>query len=179
VALLNTVIAENAATDSGPDLGGSYLSSGFNLIGSSQGATGLSINDFQDVPADLGVLQDNGGFTLTCVPLQGSLAIGYGTGAGAPSTDQRGVPRPQNGAVDIGAVQAVTGAPINLGPFTRNASGFSFTVIFDATNSYRVLGSTNLTAWVVATNFPSGGVGRVVDVTATNLDRRFYRAQVQ
>jgi hypothetical protein len=170
------MVAGNAATDSSPDLRGSYVSSGFNLIGSSQGATGLSINDFQDVPANLGPLQDNGGNSLTCVPLQGSLAIGYGTIAGAPSTDQRGVPRPRTGAVDMGAVQTVTGAPLNVGPYTLNASGFSFTVIFDATNSYRVRGSTNLTAWVDVTNYPNGGVGHLLDSSATNFNRRFYRA---
>jgi hypothetical protein len=176
VNLMNTIVAGNSAEVTRPDLYGAFASTGFNLIGSSQGATGLSINDFQDVPANIGTLQDNGGSTLTCVPLQGSLAIGYGTSAGAPSTDQRGVPRPRIGAVDMGAVQTVTGAPINVGPYTLNASGFSFTMIFDATNSYRVRGSTNLTTWVEVTNFPNGGVRHFLDPSATNFNRRFYRA---
>jgi hypothetical protein len=191
VTLLNTILAGNVATNdprfasdftvagnpnTGPDIQGTVVSTGFNLIGSSQGATGLSINDFQDVAADLGPLQDNGGSTLTCVPLQGSLAIGYGTSAGAPSADQRGVPRPRTGAVDMGAVQTVTGAPVNVGPYTRNASGFSFTVILDATNSYRVRGSTNLITWVDVTNFPNGGVRHFLDPSATKITRRFYRA---
>ncbi|MGA2660506.1 MAG: choice-of-anchor Q domain-containing protein [Verrucomicrobiota bacterium] len=179
VSLLNTIIAGNSATNGSPDLYGAFVSTGLNLIGNNQGAAGLSINDFQDVPADLGPLQDKGGFTLTCVPLQGSLAIGYGTRAGAPSTDQRGVPRPQTQAVDIGAVQTATGSPLSLGPFTLSASGFCFTVIFDATNSYRVLGSTNLTTWVQATNLPNGGVGHVLDASATDLNRRFYGAEKQ
>jgi hypothetical protein len=174
--LVNTVIAANTANSSSPDLYGAFTSAGFNLIGSSQGTTGLNINDFQNEPANLGPLQDNGGGTLTSVPLQGSLAIGYGTSAGAPSTDQRGVPRLRKGAVDMGAVQTVTGAPLNVGPYTLNASGFSFTVILDATNSYRVRGSTNLTTWVDVTNFPNGGVRHFLDPSATNFTRRFYRA---
>jgi len=174
--VVNTIIAGNAANSSSPDLCGAFISSGFNLIGNSQGATDLSINDFQNEAANLGSLQDNGGFTLTCVPLQGSLAIGYGTSAGAPRTDQRGVPRPRNGVVDMGAVQTVTGAPVNVGPYTLNASGFSFTVILDATNSYRVRGSTNLTTWVDVTNSPNGSVRHFLDPSATNFTRRFYRA---
>jgi hypothetical protein len=105
--LVNTIIAGNAANTSSPDLYGAFISSGFNLIGNNQGATGLSINDFQNVPADLGPLQDNGGPTLTCALLQGSLAIGEGTSIGAPPTDQRGIARPP-GKCDIGAFQLVT-----------------------------------------------------------------------
>ncbi len=107
VALLNTIIAGNSVSSNSPDLYGAFISTGFNLIGNNQGATGLSINDYQDVPADLGPLQDNGGPTLTCALLQGSLAIGGGTSVGAPSTDQRGVPRPP-GDCDIGAFQLIT-----------------------------------------------------------------------
>ena len=76
----------------------------------------------------------------------------------------------------MGAVQTVTGAPLNVGPYTLNASGFSFMVIYDATNSYRVRGSTNLTTWVDVTNFPNGGVRHFLDPSATNFNRRFYRA---
>lgn len=106
-SLLNTIIAGNTAHDSSPDLLGSFLSSGFNLIGNSQGATGLNINDFQNVSANLGPLQNNGGPTLTHALLQGSLAIGGGTSVGAPRTDQRGILRPVD-HVDIGAFQLVT-----------------------------------------------------------------------
>ena len=107
VFLLNTIIASNSAPYTNLDLSGAFVSDGFNFIGNNQGATGLSINDYQNVPADLGPLQDNGGPTLTCALLQGSLAIGSGTSVGAPATDQRGVPRPP-GHCDIGAFQLVT-----------------------------------------------------------------------
>jgi hypothetical protein len=174
VTLVNTVIAANAATDTSPDLLGSFTSSGFNLIGDNQGATGLSINDFQNVPANLGPLQDNGGPTLTCVPQQGSLAIGNGTSTGAPPTDQRGVPRPA-GSCDIGAVQVVATAPYLSAPVLLGASGFAFEAIFDATNAYLVQASTNLFTWVDVTNYSSGGLQHLLDASATNFNRRFYR----
>jgi hypothetical protein len=107
VSLLNTLIAGNTSADSSPDLAGAFVSAGFNLIGNNQGATGLSINDYQNEPANLGPLQDNGGSTFTCALLQGSLAIGGGTANGAPAVDQRGIPRPAD-HVDIGAFQLVT-----------------------------------------------------------------------
>jgi len=104
--LLNTIIAGNMATTSSPDLLGlNFSSSGFNLIGNSQGAAGLSINDYQNVSAGLGPLQDNSGPTWTHALLPGSLAIDGGNNIGAPSADQRGVTRPQGSAVDIGAVE--------------------------------------------------------------------------
>ncbi len=174
--LLNTIVERNSASDNSPDLSGSFLSSGYNLIGNNQGATGLTIFDFQNVAANLGPLQDNGGPTLTCLPLQGSLAIGNGTSAGAPRTDQRGVPRPQGAAVDIGAVQTVTAAPLYIGPSMSSAFGFSVSIIFDSTNAYRVQGATNLTGWTNLTNYVSGGSQHFLDASATNFNRRFYRA---
>lgn len=51
----------------------------------------------------LGALKRNGGQTDTLSPLRGSPAIGQGGNCG--ETDQRGVPRPQAGRCDIGAVE--------------------------------------------------------------------------
>jgi hypothetical protein len=154
---------------------GNFVSSGYNLIGNNQGATNLSILDFQNVSANLGTLRNNGGSTLTCAPLPGSYAIGYGTSTGAPKTDQRGVPRPQGGAFDIGAVQVVTGSPYVTGAAMVRGSGFSLNTIFDATNSYRIQASTNLTTWVNLITNSSGGAQLFFDTAATNLNRRFYR----
>ncbi len=53
----------------------------------------------------LGPLAGNGGPTRTCALLQGSSAIDAGKAAGAPSTDQRGVSRPQGSGYDIGAFE--------------------------------------------------------------------------
>lgn len=175
VNLWNTVIANNITADSSPDLIGIFSSSGFNLIGNNQGATNLSILDFQNVPANLGPLQDNGGLTLTCAPLQGSPAIGNGASAGAPGADQRGVPRPQGVALDIGAVEAVTDSPLVTGGAMLQGSGFQLTTILDTTSSYRIQGSVNLTNWTDLTNYVGGGSHRFLDAAATNLNQRFYR----
>lgn len=59
----------------------------------------------------LGPLANNGGPTLTHLPGLLSPAIDAGTGAGAPATDQRGIPRPQGSAVDMGAVEVQPALP--------------------------------------------------------------------
>jgi hypothetical protein len=152
VMLADTITANNVAQNTSPDLWGNFSTAGVNLIGNNQGATNLSILDFQNVAANLGPLQDNGGGTLTCAPLQGSLAIGNGASAGAPEADQRGVPRPQGVASDIGAVEAVTGSPLLTGGAMVRGSGFQLTTILDTTSSYRVQGSAALTNWTDLTN---------------------------
>ncbi|MGH3054507.1 MAG: choice-of-anchor Q domain-containing protein, partial [Gaiellaceae bacterium] len=59
----------------------------------------------------LGPLADNGGFTKTHLPGPGSAAIGNGTNAGCPSTDQRGVPRPQGLFCEVGSVETGPAPP--------------------------------------------------------------------
>jgi predicted outer membrane repeat protein len=53
----------------------------------------------------LGPLDDNGGPTLTMALLPGSPVIDAGNDANCPSTDQRGILRPQGAHCDIGAVE--------------------------------------------------------------------------
>jgi hypothetical protein len=57
----------------------------------------------------LGVLTNNGGFTQTMLPGTGSAAIDAGLchadNSTVPADDQRGLPRPQGAACDIGAVE--------------------------------------------------------------------------
>lgn len=57
-------------------------------------------------------LADNGGPTMTCALLSGSPAIDAGTETGAPTTDQRGVTRPQGSGVDMGAFEFEPDAPL-------------------------------------------------------------------
>ena len=78
----------------------------------------------------LGTFGANGGPTRTAPLLPGSPAIGTGTVAGAPSTDQRGFPRPAGGPIDIGAfqIQIPTGVPDSFStpfgqPLTVPAAG--------------------------------------------------------
>lgn len=51
-------------------------------------------------------LGNNGGSTQTLALLPGSPAMNAGNNATCPTTDQRGVARPQGGVCDIGAFEA-------------------------------------------------------------------------
>ena len=87
--LTNAIVAGNSF---GLDIGGVSRSGTNNLIGGN--------------PL-LATLGNYGGPTQTMALLPGSPAINAGTsGAGIPTTDQRGVSRPQDAPVDIGAFQS-------------------------------------------------------------------------
>src|SRR5207249_4332769 len=66
-----------------------------------------SMGDVVNANPMLGPLRDNGGVNHvpTRALLPGSPALDAGNTAAAPSTDERGVSRPQNGIADIGAVE--------------------------------------------------------------------------
>ena len=107
--ILNTIVANNVTPTNLPDIAGNFLSLGFNLIGNTNGGTGFgSTGDLLGVNLLLGPLADNGGPTFTMALLPGSPAIDAGTSVGAPSTDQRGVTRPQGSNVDIGAYEFIS-----------------------------------------------------------------------
>jgi len=94
--------------------GEGFLSSlGYNL--DSQNTCGFTkLGDLTSVDPLLQPLQDNGGSTPTHALLPGSPAVDAGDGHACPSTDQRGVPRPQGRACDIGAYELVGGPAANL-----------------------------------------------------------------
>jgi PKD repeat protein len=116
--LLNTIVANNSAAGSGPDVSGNFASLGHNLIGISDGSSGFGASGdllgsgASPMNAGLGPLQNNGGPTPTCALLSGSPAIDAGNDAvlSAPydlTTDQRGFPRKSGSHVDIGAYEYV------------------------------------------------------------------------
>src|SRR6185369_9787104 len=135
VKFLNTIIAQNLSGN-GPDLLGSFVSLGHNLLGniaSSSGFTPGTNNPNGDLVGIalviLGPLQNNGGPTQTRAVLPGSPAIDAGDNcvvlAGGClttplATDQRGISRQVNSTVDIGAfesreftISATSGTPQN------------------------------------------------------------------
>jgi predicted outer membrane repeat protein len=108
-----TILSGNEAPE-GPDAFGTFDSRGYNLIGDTSGATGFGATDLTNTGAGLDPdgLQDNGGPTKTFALTQSSPALdAVEEGCPPPSTDQRGVSRPQNGdgegeaLCDIGAYE--------------------------------------------------------------------------
>jgi predicted outer membrane repeat protein len=113
----NTLVA-GAPSGAGTLFGGSKLTSlGHNLSSDKSGTFLTAAGDLTNITnPKLGPLQDNGGPTFTFALLPGSPAIDAGDdslGGLTPSTDQRGVLRPQDGGsglgahVDIGAFEFV------------------------------------------------------------------------
>jgi hypothetical protein len=103
----NTILAGNYAPSGTDDLDGYLTSSGYNLIGNTNGGHGFDPTDLLNVDPRLGPLQDNGGPTPTMALLPGSPAINAGDNTNAPMWDQRGAPfrRIVHGTIDIGAFE--------------------------------------------------------------------------
>src|SRR5205823_3608833 len=107
VLIHNTIVAGNQAGTAGPDVSGSLISQGHNLIGSTGGGGGFASTDLLNVAQPLlGSLQDNGGPTQTMALLPGSPAIDAGDNQGHLNFDQRGFDRLVDVAVDIGAFES-------------------------------------------------------------------------
>ena len=118
----NTILANNMAP-TGPDIFGSLTTSGYNLIGNSDGGTGFDDTDLLNVEPLLGPLQYNGGTTQTMALLPGSPAIDAGDNTDAPDWDQRGpgYPRitPDDPMIDIGAFEVQQDGGGRPGRFAR------------------------------------------------------------
>jgi hypothetical protein len=137
VTLYDTIVAGNAGavgptgSPLGPnDVDGAFNSLGYNLIGQANSSSSGFVSTDQvgtttnPIDPKLGALANNGGPTLTMALLTGSPAIAAGSSANAPATDQRGDVRPQQSAIDIGAVEvrAPSAHPISLLPKTLPAA---------------------------------------------------------
>ena len=92
IDVANSIVAGNSASGANPPeiniAAGTFISSGYNLIGDTPGDaanTGTPISyhplDLLDAPPDLGPLQINGGTTMTMELLAGSIAINSGNNA--------------------------------------------------------------------------------------------------
>jgi len=127
--LSQSIVANNTGGDC--DLPSPLTDNGYNL--DSDGTCGLTManHDLPNTNPQLGPLADNGGPTQTLALLPGSSANDTIPSARCPSTDQRGVSRPDNGETtcDMGAYEfvdppdhdlALTNVPANI---TTNATG--------------------------------------------------------
>lgn len=109
LSIKNTIIAAN--TGSPVDISGTFVSEGYNLIGSAN--SGVMVPQTGDqvgspsapIDPNLGGLADYGGPTHTHALLPGSPAMDAGTLVG-DSVDQRGMIRPRGLAPDIGAYES-------------------------------------------------------------------------
>lgn len=138
VALTNSTVSGNSAAT---DNGGIYIYGDTKEIqavnsivagNSSPGGdtnaalTAGSTNNIVGTDPKLGALADNGGPTLSMLPLPDSTAIDGASDADCPATDQRGVKRPQGAHCDIGAVEAMTAQVANPNLlFTNWSSGIN------------------------------------------------------
>jgi hypothetical protein len=124
VTLENTIIANNTAANGlgdttgapipGPDVDGTVVSNGHNLIKNATEATGFTgTGDQTGVDPLLIPLASNGGPTQTMALTPGSPAIDGGVAAGA-TTDQRGMPRPVD---DPGVANAPGGDGTDIGAY--------------------------------------------------------------
>jgi Zn-dependent metalloprotease len=114
----NTLVAGNSAGSGAPDCSGMITSSGYNLIGNTDGCSFISTTgdvigtNSTQINARITLLQDNGGLTFTHALMAGSPAIDAGNPAAPGSggnaclaTDQRGTGRPIGARCDIGAYE--------------------------------------------------------------------------
>jgi CSLREA domain-containing protein len=94
------------ANNNGGDCAGPLSSSDYNLIGNVSGCqiTGITTHHVEGQAPQLAPLANNGGPTWTHALQPGSPAIG--TAGACQGDDQRGHPRPQGPACDIGAYEA-------------------------------------------------------------------------
>lgn len=133
----NTIIGDNTAGISGPDVSGGIVDDGFNIVSSTQGATfehiGLDDSHLDVDPRLVPTgLANNGGPTQT-IALQGNSPAIDGGHASILTTDQRGQPRlvdnplygnPEDGdGTDIGAFEV--SLPTIVNNFGNNADEVS------------------------------------------------------
>jgi uncharacterized repeat protein (TIGR01451 family)/CSLREA domain-containing protein len=151
ISLFNTIVANSP---SGGNCNGAVTSLGTNLDSANTcglGGTGDLINS----APNLGVLQNNGGLTLTHALGIGSTAIDTGNNTGCPATDQRGVGRPIDGdgnavsVCDIGAFEAPPTNAANLALVKTDSAdpvniGSAFSYTLTTTNNGTV-DATNVT----------------------------------
>lgn len=198
--LRNNIIAGNNGAAGSPDITGAYNSEGNNIIGNVGTSTTWVASDKLNVSPMLGAFGDNGGFGNTFLPMAGSPAIDAGQNcvvdlscsANNPpvalTTDQRGVTRPANGTVDIGAVE-VAAAAVNVSVGGRvlsdTGTGMPNTLVFlnspggsrsTRTNSFgyytfdNVLTGTMITVGVSSKSFNYANQNVTVSGQISNLD---------
>jgi hypothetical protein len=171
--LLNTLFATNVPVNNS---GGTITDAGHNLSSDASCAF-TTVGSMNNTDPKLGPLTDNGGPTLTMALLLGSPAINAGASAGAPSTDQRGVTRPQGPGVDIGAFEYQY-VPIFSSAEFQTPTGFRLQMSGLLPNqTFALQASSNLMNWsdLATCVADTNGVSEYLDCNQANYESRFYR----
>jgi hypothetical protein len=165
-----TSIAGSILAANGTNCAGAVTDDGYNLsTDNSCGFSPPSEDNVTGAQLSLGPLANNGGPTLTELPLAGSIAIDAVPTSNSTlctGTDQRGIGRPQGAGCDIGAVEvavvdndlALSGLPSDI---TVNATGPS-----GANVNYSVTATDEETPPSVSCN-PAPGVYPIGTTTVT------------
>ena len=128
--LRNSILAPSSAGTNGYDTSSSRITDGgYNI--SSDASLNLTGTSLKNTNPLLGSLASNGGLTQTMALLTNSPAIDRIPPGLTPPTDQRGVPRPQGPACDVGAYELVTLPAIVTQPQSQaiaQGSSATFTV---------------------------------------------------
>jgi uncharacterized repeat protein (TIGR01451 family)/CSLREA domain-containing protein len=111
LAVTNTIVAGNTGPAGASDCAPVATVTSDHNISSDASCMFTDAGSKQNTNPMLAGLANNGGETDTLALQPGSPAIDAGTNAGCPAADQRGVPRPQGGACDIGAFELVPAPP--------------------------------------------------------------------
>ncbi len=196
----NTLIAQNTNNPGGPggpDVRGTFVSAGNNLIGNVQGSTGFTIGTNEDKigggPGNpvlnplLDPLADNGGPTRTHALQLGSPAIDSGDPGLGVATDQRGFPRytlasagaaPGRTGSDIGAFEYGNTA-LRITSITRPSDGSIIVTGIGLPNALHSVQTTFdlTTGFTTLGPIFSDGSGNLQfeDSDASSLTKRFYR----
>ena len=101
-SIINTIVTNN---DRGNDCFGVLTSNGHNISSDGTCTALTATGDMVGTNPLLGLLQDNGGDTLTHALLLGSPAVDAGDDTACPATDQRGMSRTERPPCDIGAYE--------------------------------------------------------------------------
>ncbi len=118
---VNTILASNSPSN----CIGIITDAGHNLS-SDNSCAFTNVGSLNNTDPKLGPFADNGGPTLTMALLPGSPAIDAGDDSAAPSTDQRGFPRPFGAASDIGACEYT---PPTWGAFLQSQTAESGSLV--------------------------------------------------
>ena len=170
VNIRNSIIAGNNGAAASPDFSGISNSLGNNIIGSVGTSSGWIASDLQNVNPILGAFGDNGGFSNTYLPLTGSPAIDGGQNCVidlscaannppfAVTTDQRGIARPVNMTVDIGAVEAAQIFQVTVSGQVLSSSGAIRNAIVTISNMSGVIQTarTNTFGYFTFKNISTG-----------------------